>query len=420
MTEHVLAFGPTTRLRRLAAVAVVGIVAAVVSARGELAVVAAAPLVWISLSPRGALPRTVRAAARLAPTRCVEEDEVSVAVDVRVAGADRVEGAFRPPASADATYEPGTRSGSGGSGTWVVRPHRWGRYRPGPVPVRVVAGNGLWAADVSLPLEHLVVYPGGAAGARAVAPRDLPPWFGEHPSRAVGSGVEFAGVRPYAPGDRRRDIDWRTSARQQQLFVRAYAAERSFALVLVLDVSVDAGEPGRSTLDVTVRGATGLAQTSLAAHDRVGLVALGGWLTWLQPAPGVRQLHRIAEAVMAVRLDDGEVGGGIEPLPAPVLPRGAFVCVLSPLLDGRLPEAVRDLRGRGHPVVVVDVLTGEPQVAARSDLGRLARRVWSMDREATRAELAALGVAVVPWDGSDDLSGRLLHTMRALRTEARA
>ena len=265
-----------------------------------------------------------------------------------------------------------------------------------------------------------MVYPGGAAAARAVAPRELPARFGEHPSRSVGSGVEFAGVRPYADGDRRRDIDWRTSARQQQLFVRQYAAERSFALVVVLDVGVDAGEEGRSTLDLTVRAATGLAKTYLAAHDRVGVVTLGGSLRWLVPAGGARQLHRVAESVMEVRLDDSMVGGGIDRVPPAALPAGAFVCVVSPLLDGRALEAVRDLRARGFRVVVVDVLTSEPEVPRRSQLGALALRVWRMERAAVRSELAGLGVPLLPWDGTGDLSGGLLHAMRALRPEVRA
>ena len=80
-----------------------------------------------------------------------------------------------------------------------------------------------------------MVFPGAAALARAVAPTRAGRAAGRAPSRAVGSGVEFAGVRPYAQGDRQRDVDWRVSARHGDLFVRQYAAERAFDLVLVLD-----------------------------------------------------------------------------------------------------------------------------------------------------------------------------------------
>jgi uncharacterized protein (DUF58 family) len=420
MTEYAVDFRPTPRLQRLATIAATAVLFAIVSARGELAVLAVAPLVLLTMSPRSLLPRSVRVACELQPLRCVEHDELALHLEVEAAGVDRVEAAVRLPAHIEARLEQHDHAGSVTTARWLVVPHRWGRYRAGPVRLRLVAAHGLYAATVDVPVEDIVVYPGGAPVARAVAPRELPARFGEHPSRSIGSGVEFAGVRPYADGDRRRDIDWRTSARQQQLFVRQYAAERSFALVLVLDVAVDAGEEGRSTLDLTVRAATGLAQTYLSAHDRVGIVSLGGSLRWLVPAGGVRQLHRVAESVMAVRLDDSVVGGGIDRVPPAALPAGAFACVISPLLDGRALEAVRDLRARGFRVVVVDVLTSEPEVPRRSELGRLALRVWRMERASVRSELARLGVPLIGWDGSGDLSGGLLHAMRALRPEVRA
>lgn len=418
--ERPLAFAPTPRLRRLALVAALAVMAAVVTARGELAVVAVAPLVLLAASPRGALPRSLLVSCRLDPVRCVEDDELELVVEVTLAGTDRIETALALPPHTEARLDHTTTDGPTTTARWTVVPGRWGRYRVGPLRLRVVAGHGMYAATLDLPVGEIVVYPAGGALARPVAPRELPARLGEHASRAIGSGVEFAGVRPYSPGDRRRDIDWRTSARQQRLFVRQYAAERGFDLVTVLDVGVDAGGEGRSTLDLTVRAATGLAQTYLKAHDRVGVVSLGGSLRWLTPAPGARQLYRICESVMEVRLDDSEVGGSIDRVPPAALPSGAFVCVLSPLLDDRALEAVRDLRARGFGLLVVDVLTSGPRVADRSGLGRLALRVWRMEREAIRAELAGIGVPLLQWDGTGDLGGALLHAMRALRPEVRA
>jgi uncharacterized protein (DUF58 family) len=39
-------------------------------------------------------------------------------------------------------------------------------------------------------------------------------------------------------------------------------------------VITDTGRPGRSSREFAVRGATGVAQTALRAHDQVGLVAV--------------------------------------------------------------------------------------------------------------------------------------------------
>jgi uncharacterized protein (DUF58 family) len=421
-----LSFAPTARLRRLALVAGLTVVGAVVTAHGELLALAAAPLVLLAAASRAWLPRRATVTTRLGPLRCVEDDELVLELDVDVPGADRVEADVVLPPHTVATYD-GTNATHGRAAStsrWLLRPSRWGRHRVGPVRLRVVAGGGCYSARLTVDVAEVVVYPAAAALARAVAPAELAAPLGEHPSRSVGAGVEFAGVRPYAPGDRRRDVDWRTSARHGGLFVRQYAAERAFDLVLVLDTTTDAGPPGSSSLDLTVRAATGLTQTYLRAHDRVGLVTFGGPLRWLAPATGPRQLFRISEAVMAVRPDEeelaaGPVGYGLDNLPRRMLPSRAFVCVVTPLLDDRPLQAVKLLRERGFSPLVVDVLTHEPVVRPRSP-GALALRTWRLRREALTWELGSLGVPVLPWDGEGDLTGALLHAMRALRPEVRA
>jgi uncharacterized protein (DUF58 family) len=420
---YTISFTPTARLRRLALVGALAVAAAVISGRGELAAVAAAPLVLLSLHPRAALPRRVRVGIELSPTRCIEDDELSLHLVVDLPGAERVEAQLLMPGAVDAevAQEPQDEEDGTGRGLrWTVTPRRWGRQDLGPVRLRVVTAFGLYATAFDVPLDRVTVYPGGGTVATPRAPRELPARLGEHASRALGSGVEFGGVRPFAPGDRRRDVDWRTSAKHRQLFVRQYADERSVDLALLLDVGADAGEPGRSSLDLTVRAATGLASSYLRLHDRVGLVTLGGWTRWLTPDSSVRQLHRIAELVMDVQGDDMTVEAGLTRVPRAVLKPGTFVVVLTPMLDRRMLAAVDDLHSRGLGMLVVDVLVSEPDVGNRPGLTELALRLWRLEREAVRVELSGLGVPLVHWDGTGDLSAPLLHAMRAVPPGVRA
>ena len=430
MTEP-LQFVATARLRRLAAVAAVTVVGGVATAHGEVLALAAVPLVLLALRPRAALPTQAEVTVRLDPTRCVEDDELQVELRVSVPGADRVDAHLVLPDQSEVTAVATVadeHDTSAATTTWTVVPSRWGRHLVGPVRLRVTAGGGLYSADLQVPVGEVVVFPGAAALARAVAPRELAAPLGEHASRAVGSGVEFAGVRAYQPGDRRRDVDWRTSARHGELFVRQYAAERAFDLVLVLDTTADAGPPGDSTMDLTVRAATGLAQSYLRSHDRVGLATFGGPLRWLAPATGPRQLYRVSEALMSVRPDEsekaaGDIGFGLADLPRSMLPGRAFVCVITPLLDDRPLAAVRLLLDRGFAPLVVDVLTSEPTLRrgrAERPRDELALRAWRMHREALVGELATLGVPVLDWDGEGDLTGALLHAMRASGPQVRA
>lgn len=420
---YAISFTPTPRLRRLALVGALAVAAAVISGRGELAGFAAAPLVLLTLHPRSALPRRTRVGVALSPTRCIEDDELLLRFVVDVPGAERVEATLLTPEGTEQRLAEEPREDPDGAGWelhWTLTPRRWGRQDMGPVRVRVVTAFGLYATTFEVPLERVTVYPGGGTVASPRAPRELPARLGEHASRALGSGVEFGGVRPFAPGDRRRDVDWRTSAKHQQLFVRQYADERSVDLALLLDIGVDAGEPGRSSLDLTVRAATGLASSYLRLHDRVGLVTLGGWTRWLTPDSSVRQLHRIAELVMDVQGDDMTVEAGLTRVPRAVLKPGTFVVVLTPMLDRRMLDAVEDLHSRGLGMLVVDVLVSEPDVGNRPGLTELALRLWRLERQAVRVELSGLGVPLVHWDGTGDLSAPLLHAMRAVPPGVRA
>ncbi len=52
-----------------------------------------------------------------------------------------------------------------------------------------------------------------------------------------GRGMAFSEVRPYAPGDEVRAIDWNVSARTGALHVKRFVEERELTVVLLVDVS---------------------------------------------------------------------------------------------------------------------------------------------------------------------------------------
>jgi uncharacterized protein (DUF58 family) len=60
---------------------------------------------------------------------------------------------------------------------------------------------------------------------------------GDERSLIRGAGMELAEVREYQPGDDVRHIDWNTTARTEQVYVREAYAERALDVWLLLDVS---------------------------------------------------------------------------------------------------------------------------------------------------------------------------------------
>nr|WP_238345565.1 DUF58 domain-containing protein [Actinopolymorpha cephalotaxi] len=222
--------------------------------------------------------------------------------------------------------------------------------------------------------------------------------MGSHVARRPGPGVEFAGIRTYAPGDPVRRVNWPVSTRRGELYVNEYAAERAADVVAVVDTTVDLGPFGRSSLDLAVRGAATVVQAYLRYADRVGVVTLGGALRWLAPDVGTRQYYRIVETLLASRVDESYLEPELAHFPPQALPPGALAFVFTPLVDARAAEAVRDLRERGHPVIVVDVLSTEPDASPRDPDSELALRVWRLEREVLLHGLAEMGVTVLAWD----------------------
>ena len=93
---------------------------------------------------------------------------------------------------------------------------RWGVHDVGPAIVR--ARDRLGAPTLDGPIgeaAELRVYAGVERLRTLVAPLRTRPVLGSQVSRELGEGIEFADLRPLAPGDRVRSINWRATARRQ-------------------------------------------------------------------------------------------------------------------------------------------------------------------------------------------------------------
>ncbi|TNF20124.1 MAG: DUF58 domain-containing protein [Rhodobacteraceae bacterium] len=119
--------------------------------------------------------------------------------------------------------------------------------------------------------------------------------LGEHGRRRAGMGDDFWQYRPAQPGDRRRSIDWRRSAKSDGTYVR----EREWQIAQSVMLWVDQAASMRfaSTKDLPEKGdrarllAMAVAILLIRGGERVGLT--GGTLP---PRRGEAQLLRLAQA----------------------------------------------------------------------------------------------------------------------------
>jgi len=404
---------PAARSRNLATAALLGLVAAIVTGHPALVLLAAPALAALALMPRRPRAGGLGVDVTVSGSRCFEGEDVTITATVSPWPLDEVTIQLEA-APQIVLAEPGQRTQTflrgAGSGPprarWVVRPDRWGRYSPGTILVTARSGFGGYQAVLPVALDPVEVFPRPVRMRPRLVPAELLRRIGEHTGRAVGEGVEFAGIRPYVPGDQLRDVNRAVSLRRGQLHVNQRSAARAADLVVMIDAFGDAGPVSERAVDLAVHGAAALVSAYLRVSDRAGLVVLGGMLRWLGPASGDRQFYRIAEMMLAARYDSFVIPD-VGRIPRTALPPGTLVVVFSPLLDPRGFGALTDLRQRGFPLIVVDTLRDEPPGQDGPPNARLALRLWRLDRAATRASLRALGIPVLAWPGGTELDGVL-------------
>jgi uncharacterized protein (DUF58 family) len=102
--------------------------------------------------------------------------------------------------------------------------------------------------------------------------------LGSHRGAHRGRGLEFEEVRPYAPGDDVRSIDWRVTARRGRVHTKLFREERERPVWLLVDLQPGMffGSHVQLKSTVAVRAAALLAWTAVAGGDRVGAVIRNG------------------------------------------------------------------------------------------------------------------------------------------------
>jgi uncharacterized protein (DUF58 family) len=404
--------------RLLLTLALSGLALAILTRRPEFAGVAAPPLLLLATRRRD---RPAELSLRLrAASGAVTEGEV-VAVTAQIEGhrgygvefeiAPAAQVAAGPALTVPAGAVPAGAVPAGADSQdstqvqlWY-QPQRWGFRPAGTLMLTLRDEFRLSEGTIEVELPRLECVPLPARMTRPIVLSRLPSRLGEHSARAAGEGVEFAGVRAYIPGDRQRRINWSATTRHGSVYLSTFAAERTQNVVVIADTTTDVGDPGRSTVDLVLRGAAGAISAYVAGRDRVGLINFGAGVSWMPPGHGRRHAARLM-GVLLRGTGSAERADIMTRMPRAALPPGALILVFSPMIGRRIIEAVRDLRERGYTVLVVDVLTSVPEIG-RGTLTSLALRVWQLEQQAMRFSLEQLGVPVVRWDGATSLDDPL-------------
>ena len=412
----------TPKLGAYTALAGVGLLAALVVGRPELAALAAPfALVLVAGLSHASEPELERATLAIDRERALEDETVDATLILRTERPiGRLELLLDLPEGLETTGDNPRIVGLDWDARqeldFTVRCARWGGYAVGDFVLRSPEVFGLlvheWRLEQRQPLR---VYPRGEALQRLLRPVETQAFAGIQVPRARGEGIEFADVRPFVPGDRVRRVNWRATARRGEPWVTETHPERNSDVVIFLDTFLEARQRDEGTLDLAVSAAASLVTHYLREKDRVGLVSFGGVINWLHISSGTVQLYRILDSLLDAEIFLSYAWKDIDLLPVRALPPQALVIALSPLLDERAVRTLLDVRARGFDLAVVEISPVPFAPAGRDELDKLARRLWLLRREALRSRYLRLGVPVVEWDADVPLQSALEEVRRFKR-----
>jgi uncharacterized protein (DUF58 family) len=208
---------------------------------------------------------------------------------------------------------------------------------------------------------------------------------GDYRSSLLGEGTELAQIRPYAPGDDVRQLDWSVTARTGEPHVRVHQAERALITWLVLDTSpsMGFGTADRRKADVAEGVAIAIGHVATRRGNRLGAVTFGDAHPRSTPVrQGKVGLIGLLKALREDEEDEGRVGatslGEALTRTNTLARQRALVVVASDFrgpLDWRRP--LLQLAGR-HDVVAVEIR--DPREQELPNAGEL----WLVDPETGR------------------------------------
>lgn len=272
-----------------------------------------------------------------------------------------------------------------------------GYYRFGPARFRSGDIFGFFPAErEDEDYTSVIVYPTTYTMPELGLPAERP--FGERKGRQriFEDPGRIAGLRDYRPEDSLRRIDWKASARRQELQSRIYEPSSTLHMLLAVNVhtlahSWEGYVP--ETLERVLSVAGSVARYGFESGYAVGLVANGSYPTSDRPmrVPVGRspdQLARILEALAVIGpLTMASLPSVIE-REAQHFPFGATLVCVTARMDAPLAAVLRRIRDAGHSVTVLS-LADQPFA---EELGN----VRFYDLSTTIRSLEARGAAPAP------------------------
>jgi uncharacterized protein (DUF58 family) len=228
--------------------------------------------------------------------------------------------------------------------------------------------------------------------------------------RRRGDGGSFAGLREYVVGDDPRLIDWKATARRDQLITREYTVEQGQTVLLALDAGrmMTQLEDAIPRYEYALSSALLLADVAIQSRDQVGALIFDDEIRgWAPPTRGRAALERLTRVMVptVATMTEPDYAAAFRALGERQRKRSLIV-LFTDVIDVRASQALIALTSRGaarHVVVVVALRNDRLLKAATPRRDASTRRLYEAAaaeelvtaREAALARMRRAGVSVV-------------------------
>ncbi len=132
---------------------------------------------------------------------------------------------------------------------------------------------------------------------------------GSRKIRRLGNSLEFEQIKEYVAGDDIRSLNWKASAKKNQLMVNQYVDEKSQPIYTIIDKGRTMQMPfeGLSLLDYAINATLAISNVALRKQDRAGMLSFSRKVEDVIVAEQRNsQMHMISETLYNVNTDFAE------------------------------------------------------------------------------------------------------------------
>lgn len=195
--------------------------------------------------------------------------------------------------------------------------------------------------------------------------------------RQIGQGADFESLRPYSTDDPISRVDWKATAKRDELIVRNYEPERRQSVLVAIDAGrATAGEfAGMSRLDYLVNAALMLAYVTLRQGDWFSLVAFSDKIeSYLPPVRRLANINQVARALYELEpnLVESDYGTACRFLDLKNRKR-SLICLMTDVIDRQANDQILGYMARfarRHLPLAVTLADPYVGVVAEEPLGK--------------------------------------------------